>query len=65
MLLWEGAKVRILTIEIFFMFSMYITVYYLDMCKNWNLLFNPFGVLPSKQKKDFMDNAEFSDRNGD
>jgi hypothetical protein len=54
---WHAGTVRILAVEVGLMMAVYISVYFLDACKNWHFLFNSFDPRIRKKNDDYASNS--------
>ena len=65
--MWIPGKVRGLAIEVFFMFTFYMVIYFLDMYRDWDILVGDLREEDDKNssKSDFDNhsNAENNDMN--
>lgn len=48
--IWDPFHAKLLAVEIVLMMFVYIMVYFLDLCKGWNVLFDSFNNLKILRK---------------
>ena len=54
---WRADITRVLSVEVTLMLAVYISVYFLDSCKRWNLLFNSLDRGHIKKNDGYRNNS--------
>ena len=48
--IWDPFHAKLLAVEVVLMMFVYIMVYFLDLCKGWNVMFDSFNNLKALRK---------------
>ena len=59
--MWIPGKVRGLVLEVFFMFTFYLVIYFLDMYKDWDILIGDLREEDDNISKSDFDNQSNSE----